>query len=1648
MKTVYVGSDGKTTVSDLAPGTYKVCQVLPPVGTNDATTDPVEVEVVSKGTATAEFVNPVPGIGIIRLQKFKDDGTTPLSGATFTLDDGNGHTYANKTVNSDGGLTLPVYAEEGGTTYTITEVTTPEGYYKGYTDEVTVTPYDGTDSSVVDHTVTNIQMKNGSVTVTKKLNDENTAFPDMGVSFTFTLYRGQKENGVTQYQQFNLPDTASPSFTLPDNGSFSKTISSLPAADDNGVPYYYKIEEAAPADGTSAAYYTPQTQSIEFHFWDEDNDRPGTLAVDKNFVNKLEYSDLKILKMVEALGSAAPQPQEDVSFVVYDGVPGGQGVKVVATIKTDGSGYATAAKLPIYAADGETKIQYYVQEQTPSGNYIVEYPGENADYWGPIELSADSRVTDASNGGNTYVLNKENRTAITIVKQDNDGNAILGATFTVTGPNGFKAENVATDENGSVVVQNGDAALVPGEYTITETSVPSAYLASGSVAVTGIEGATSGTSADGQLTATFTLKALESATATFKNDNKPTLTVKKTVGGVEYTAKDFTFKLYTLNADGATYTQVMEDALGNALDAFTNAAPITLEPGTYYVKEVGFPVGVVAPAEEYTEVTLAKNENKTLTIDNTSSLATLTIVKQDSKTDAYLAGATVQVSVAAEGLTDAEKEYFTAQGFTLNNADKPAYIKTVETTDTSAGVAISNLPALRADGENLFTYTVQETDAPDGYIADATEHTVQLVDAENKPADKTQTILNIPENTITVTKLWYSQWDALNGNEQPLPLEDAVLALYRVDGKGTEGTDDDTISFVATAATNGSGVAQFADLNGEETYIVFELSNAAGYVAPDNSKPLAGENLENGMLLSTARAYYNSGRIDLKTLTTGTDKAITMENMEEYVQLSLEKWYQPERKLEAGETDDFPIDGWIDDPDQDPVKLDHAKFHLYGCTYEDYKTLRDPESLADLQANYDLGSLSDYVYESGAAENAGQGMVVTGPLPGGYVYWLYEFEAPAGFMKPEDLPFEDCLSGPFNLPENGITAGSMKNHPLHGPGTIRYVQFQLDKVGVTTDDQGNEVTFPLAGATFEVWLADETGKKVGEAPVVSSFTTGVDVPDGETYNSGAAISESVKMHELYDQYGSQGYVKQIDPELITPEEGEPYVDCEYSAYFLLVETGWPANASPENGQTTWLMHVTTNGTYDIDASEADTIWAEYDSNEEGPIRNVMQTLVPVVINKVGYVAGNEAATTTPLAGATFTLYTRENGQFVEKAEATTDASGRAVFSLEPGVTYYYAETTVPVGYERVNAPAEPSEDYKFTTPYDTSREFVVDADANAEGDQPVKNVAKRTLKLRKTDATGATYLAATFEIRNASGQTVDTVNTTADDSFAEVTNLPAGTYTVVETKLGDRPLTDAEKSNFTLFNGNQTVVTFDANTSEIERTFKNPGTGSLTVTKTDDAGIAMENVQFTLEFAAFDGNTTTQPTAFGEPQENGNLPEDVNEAVSGLQVETNSKGTITLENLIPGWYRLTEIASVEANANHVLAEPQVFKVTDGVFGGASEGPEGPIVNQRYGKLTISKVVENGAQWPEDGFEFTVTRRLLQYNGLSDAGNSQQDHRRRAGQDLHRHRDQHRRLVYFLCRFRLSDGRSEHRGNVVRGGSRQGRHRHGRECKRR
>ena len=1530
------------TFEDLEPGKYRVEQISKPDGTNDPASKTIDITVDSDGDHMVTFVNPIPAKGIIHITKKDAEIGAKLANVPFEI---TGPNYSDTFhTNAQGEAVLVVPATADGTAYTIKEITDKDytgnaNYYVNYTGTVTVKS-DGVTEEVE---ITNVPKKNGTLTVNKKLNNESAPFTDTDVSFTFNLYQGTK-NGET----ITYGSTPIQSFTLPDeNDKFTKTINDLPAASDAGVPYYYKVEEAAPTANTPAAYYTLQTDPIEFDFWDEANNKPSaTLTATADFVNKLTTSDLIILKQSQELGGTA-KAMAGVTFAIYDQAPAA-GVEPVATVETGEDGKATFDDLPIYK-DGDL-IRYYIQETAGADGYTVDYPDDNDgndDYWS-LTLSTTSRTTDKTA---TPVLNKKNETSITIAKQDKNGNAIEGAMFTVTGPNGFSA-TFTTGEDGKATVAHSDgSALVPGDYTITETSVPSGYLATGTVSVSGITGATTGENDDDQLTATFTLKALESATATFENDKLPTLTVTKKVGNTAYAGTDFTFELYTKNASGG-YDPVTADGLGAALNTFTNGQTLTLQPGTYYIKEVGWPAGVVAPAENtYTQVTLAANATLNQTINNTSSLTSLTVIKQDSKTNAYLPDATVQVSVAADSTFTADDiALLTAAGFKLNG---DAYELTIPTVGNASGKNIPNLPAFEADGETEFTYTVVETKQPEGYILNNEAQTVTLVDEETgAPAAKTVTILNVPENTITISKTWYSQWDELNDNKWSLPLAGAELALFVV---GDNGLEFVKVGENGTVKTDADGKATFEDLDGSATYAVFELGNANGYKAPDNKAFGTVDQIEGKTLADALEDYYGVS-INLADQTTLTH-TLAMENVETYVQLQMEKWAYVDRPLNEGEADtDFPAgDGYVNTNEKEAV--DHAKFHLYGCTVEDYNKGKRPTSEEDLQANYTLDGLSEYVYESGTASNAGPGMVVTGPLPGGYVYWFYEIEAPNGYVQVDSLSFEQRLSDPFvpNGDQVLTLEDGMENYKAHGgEGIFRYLQFQLDKVGVNEDGTDEK---PLANATFNVYLSNASGDRL--KLVASNFTTGVDVPNdtGDYDSSGKAISESIKVHELYDEYSK----KENNP----IEQIEVDGKIEYRAYFLLVETDWPANATPK--QQEYLMYVTTNGAYDRKTdSERDTIWVEYTDGEgkKGPIVNVMATLVPVVITKHGR-AANET-TTAPLAGAEIAVYTRgSDGKYTLVASDITDASGEAHFTLQPNTTYYYAEVQAPAGYEPDPDFAEPSDTTTaFTTHANTKATFYVNAET------PIVNVKERTLKVRKLGADDKPVVAtfAIYEGSATSGEAFATVTTT-DTGEGYVTvdeTFPAGTYTVVETHLEGRELTSAEKSNFLLLNENKTF-TFGENEAVKELELENPGTGSLTITKKNDAGEPMAGVQFTLNFTAFTkDNLNAAPAASAVTFD---VEDQTGVAIDANDLITDENGTITLEGLIPGWYKLTEVED-DANANHVLADAQVFKVGDGSFGGSAEVTVN-FVNDRYGLLTIEKSFTGDAQWPADGVEFEV-----------------------------------------------------------------------------
>ena len=62
--------------------------------------------------------------------------------------------------------------------------------------------------------------------------------------------------------------------------------------------------------------------------------------------------------------------------------------------------------------------------------------------------------------------------------------------------------------------------------------------------------------------------------------------------------------------------------------------------------------------------------------------------------------------------------------------------------------------------------------------------------------------------------------------------------------------------------------------------------------------------------------------------------------------------------------------------------------------------------------------------------------------------------------------------------------------------------------------------------------------------------------------------------------------------------------------------------------------------------------------------------------------------------------------------------------------------------------------------------------------------------------------------KSNSGVTVNETVVTKTEGYAEI-ELPAGTYTVAETKLGTRDLSKAEQDYFALINNN-TTVTFGA----------------------------------------------------------------------------------------------------------------------------------------------------------------------------------------------------------------------------------------------
>ena len=1523
--------DGATTAA-LAPGKYIVRQTKAP---KDSQMPAEEgraqiVTVTSGGKATATFTNVVPNYGRLELDK-KNASDTAMANVTFTL---TSTTDSSKYTLTTGDNGYGVVALPKGT-YTLTEAT-PEGYAPMKAQTVTIEEGKTTsltgDKAIVNYAAT------GTLTITKLLaeyagqTEEKGAVPVTDevsdATFTFYIYQDTSENVSAEGEAFE---------TATIEAGKSSTTVSLPVADENGNPYYYIVTEV----DDKAPRFTYDSKSVSFDFEGEEAGTYTTTA-SATFTNVLK-SKLSIKKVEEVLGGTLNN-MKGITFEVRSGSAKGT---VVATITTGEDGVATTAPLLIKDASGKA-IDYYVVETNVAADYTTVYPEDsNAEdnAWGPINLSF-AETTDKTS---TPVVNRKHETSLTVKKTDQSGAAIEGATFTVqNSKNEYAAINgteivwqvaeskLTTGANGQIVL----SGIPIGTYTVTETGVPKGYLSTGTV--TGADTFSQTPTLSGEVT----LETLESETITFKNDKKPVLQFTKSVSGGTASG-NFTFELYAANADG---TAPRGNSLGSATVAAGGTASFTVDTaGKYFLKETSWPVGVIAPSilhkqsgegvyvsgtdVYYGPYELKNNETTKATIANTANTGSLAITKTDAKTNSALAGATFTVSV---DVSDWSEELIALLPNGFKKGEGNTYAMTTSATDANGKVTVSGLPLY--NGTTAISYTVTEAAAPANYIKSAQTETATPATAANYAASCAFT--NAPMAKVVVTKTYFKQWEADSQNRIDYALDGAQIAIF-------EEVNRALAQVGATQTTGADGTVTFEGLDGTKTYYVFELSNTKNLGA-EGGKSLAGDVSKIiGQSASDATNAYYSATLNLAEEDDNQAEA-KLSNVETYVQLTLEKWYYPE-------------DSAGNDISQEKTLLDRAKFHLYRCTLDEYeKAGRSIEELVDSAAGMEAYRVSDYVYESGVSNNAGRGMVVTGSLEGGYVYWFNEFEAPAGFVTPEwpaslsvvFVPDDAVQGNEISYEGKTSAAGSMENDPVQGPGTIRYLQVMVDKVARPKDAADGSKDEPLANTTFELWLTDSTYTK--RVVRVAKFTTGVDVPEGDGYLPGRGVSESIQMHKLYDEYGSEekgNYVTRVAGEL---EGGVQHY--EYAAHFVLVETQWPANTTPVS--YTYPLYIETNGDNDADQDTLATLNDLYTG--ENAIVNTLEQQVTVAIQKVGYSA-DDSETAWPLAGAEITIYSDE-ARTKEVATGTTGADGLVYFTLDPLTTYYWAETKVPNGYEAV-AP----EKNDFRTPGYSS-----EGATEIEPIVTVKNVQYRKVSLAKKD--GENYVAATFELQQngtavkvwqkdaATGAFTEagTSVTTTTAGAAEF-YLPAGTYTVVETKVGDRALFPAEKSNFALINDNETFM-LGATDAVKELSFVNPGTGSLTLTKTDDADVAMAGVQFTLSFKAFaaaDVASTTLPTASAVT---GDVKTQTGVDVS-TALTTDENGQISLSGLVPGWYKLTEVEG-DANENYVLADAVVIKVTASNFGTPINGASATVVNNRKGYLNVAKAYEGGFA---DGF---------------------------------------------------------------------------------
>lgn len=1393
------------------PGTYLVHEESGPSNTKKMTggvnnADDKTLTVTADKPGTADFYDKEQ-LGYITVQKFGQnlgETATALAGAEFGL-------YKKGQVEAGKELATAKTDSSGNAhfdrlpygTYIVKELSAPAGY-------------------VIDSTEHPVEVSEKDEDVTLKVVNNSNLAP---VQLQKQVFNGVTyvDVGVNYYQVFDdkfslESSTDGENFTTVDGyGTLSLGLNgtwtdSLPAYDADGKEITYRFKEIlpegwhAPGNAGATEMYSgeftltgyvgkPATEALQVTM---QNDRNGSITLTKEFYR------------LGASGTPAKQTAQQTKFALYRKVEGSTAAAELVE-ESAFTGSTSFTDLERTAAADKAYLYYLVEVDCPAG-YAADKTGtveltvkdgdgtRNVRAWGPFDFTSPDGTDAASLSQSATVKNYAQTLPVIIKKADDVTEAFVsGAKFTI-----YAYDESKDDKCGDVVVTETAIGNSSGvtvwletgkKYRVKETTVPQGYHDATESDYRTID-LTDYSSVDGDTDYKVIIKTLE-------NHPDPKLQISKTLVGSDGKSQPLTgvgFEVYT-EANGV-YARV-NGYDGQPLTIKSGTAT-RLPAGTYWLKEVNIPNGVLDPSEFSDD--LYTDKDGVQVGDNfyfgpvvVEEVADKNDLTQTTAITNYADTGAVTVTKQAKGKDGA----LTAQGGATIAIYKQGESEPVKTATTTNGkVTFTGLDIYDENG-NKITYVIKETVAPNGYTVSDTELTVELEAGKTVTTDtvgKDLIIVNLPEVSFQVSKVYYNTWEFRFTQKEYL-MNGAQIALYQKQSDGS-------YTFAEMLATDDVGSVTFKGLAQDKEYIAIEYSipNEADftYLEPSNGgKYLSADHPDAPPERLSAEQVKNYYYVT-KAANTGNPLDVVSDkltNVEHWAQLNILKFVREDADAEGA-----------------PEGIENGKERVINnAEFELYMEVLPKDTATDAVLSFDSEHLEKYThiggYSSGTLYDQNgvrqDGWFATDILKvsNNVVYWLVEKTSGIGasinpehqitLIKRQHTQYTNdstSLENPnkkstqvFEYVDDRVTDRKTENFPAYGGGGAMFSTVRIAKWAGAIDANGTRLPnyTPLGNATFDLYLVHRDGTTVTK---LDTITTGLDndLSGNEEDLTAWASSKAFSWDTLTMEYKNADGVEQDI--WWTDKNGNGYIRV------MLVETDTPAGYNaPESGYR-MLMY------FDKDDKKATEVF-----------------------NDAYYVKG--AKTNEVLAGT----------QGNDWALYPTKETGSGEYTLLP-------EVTGAKQYRIVNWPVDnfavTINKYGYTANEQTMNKTSQELDEYFMG-KSGRTPLEVTMKIQRYNGTEwEEYLYPNYE-----GKTPTSTFTTENGTFSFPQGLKVGSYRIIETvpNAGYDNIYDGKTVD-----GQERAYYFRVLNDNVQISMYNPAKLSLSLKKTDTNDTALANVIFTL----------------------------------------------------------------------------------------------------------------------------------------------------------------------------------------------------------